>query len=1229
MDPILHILTAYLVAAVITAQEDNPTILRLGYLTGSKTPPNKPFYIKPGQSISGALTLAVEQVNNDSEVLPNHRLEMEIAETYGQEEESIRLTVLLLKSNISAYIGPQETCLHEARLAAVFNTPMISYFCTNHELSNKELFPTFARTKPHDSQISKALVSLLQHFEWKKVVFIYNDKQQKLAETIQTVLGYNDIQVTATRSFDGPYFPDTTINQSPFIKMVQDTYQMTRGKLAILMYVMLADYYEFEGLLISLKVRGLMDSGDYIVVGVDPKQYDPSDPAKYIEGIIRKKASLEVSAAFQGFISVVPAAPVYPWFENFTQIVNYYLERPPFYFHNPFNKKGSGVMKNLRPEAAYLYDAVWIYARAADAVIRAGGDPSDGRLIFQHMKGSTYKSAMGYMNHIDENGDSQGNFTLLARKRGEDDQWGLHPVGIFLINQNDTTIPVNLSFLAETINWVGGTQPVDEPPCGFMGERCIPGPQYTSQIVSGTIGGVLIVAIIAGVIAYRNWKYEQELASLLWKIEMKEVTLKMHTSNYCPGIGLARVPGCMRASMMSLSSQVDIDLRQVFTQVGSYKGAIVAVKPVHKKCVDLTREVRKELKMIRDIRHDNLNPFIGASTDPGHIFIITEYCSKGSLLDILANDDYKLDNMFIASMVFDIVRGMIYLHDSEIRCHGRLKASNCVVDSRWVVKITDYGLREFMAGAEDHNVTEFAKYQNLLSTAPELLREEGVAQCGRGTQKGDVYSFAIVLYEIHGRAGPYGDTHLTPKEIIQRVMNKYQEVPYRPKLSALGSVPKFVTDCIKDCWSEDPALRPDFKTVRRRLKNMQKGMKPNIFDNMMAIMEKYANNLEEIVEERTDQLREEKKKTEELLHQMLPCSVAEQLKMGKRVEAEAFDCVTIYFSDICGFTALSFESTPMQVVDLLNDLYTAFDSIIGNYDVYKVETIGDAYMVVSGLPNRNGDQHAGEIASMSLHLLVAIQKFKVRHRPDYLLKLRIGIHSGPCVAGVVGLKMPRYCLFGDTVNTASRMESNGLPLKIHCSLECKTLLEKLGGFQLEDRGLISMKGKGELQTFWVSGEDQKSRMNRLAPPKNQAASSPMHSPIETRKARDKRNHMALHKIASLPLFSSSDTEDSEFTPNGKPMTVAGESKGKHPRIDPTRRSASVKINLSEATVPHAKFSVFSECSNTDTLWETQENDVTDGSPAAQEDSPLLDVAPGSFEPSRPLGKRRLSGETCV
>ena len=131
---------------------------------------------------------------------------------------------------------------------------------------------------------------------------------------------------------------------------------------------------------------------------------------------------------------------------------------------------------------------------------------------------------------------------------------------------------------------------------------------------------------------------------------------------------------------------------------------------------------------------------------------------------------------------------------------------------------------------------------------------------------------------------------------------------------------------------------------------------------MMAMMEKYANNLEQLVDERTDQLQEEKKKTEALLLEMLPRPVAEQLKRGNKVEAESYDMVcnhsalfatclivfpiqvTIYFSDIVGFTDMSSKMTPLQVVTFLNDLYTCFDSIIGNYDVYKVETIGGKFI---------------------------------------------------------------------------------------------------------------------------------------------------------------------------------------------------------------------------------------------------------------------------------------------
>ncbi|KAL8591926.1 hypothetical protein ACOMHN_039979 [Nucella lapillus] len=317
-------------------------------------------------------------------------------------------------------------------------------------------------------------------------------------------------------------------------------------------------------------------------------------------------------------------------------------------------------------------------------------------------------------------------------------------------------------------------------------------------------------------------------------------------------------------------------------------------------------------------------------------------------------------------------------------------------------------------------------------------------------------------------------------EIVDSVKNKVlaEDHPFRPDVTCL-TCEDYVTSCMQECWAEQPEQRPDFKIIWQKLKPMRAGMKRNIFDNMMSMMERYQERLEELVEERTMQLVEEKKKTETLLLRMLPRTVADQLKRGEAVIPESFDSVTIYFSDICGFTKLSADSTPMQVVDMLNDLYTAFDFIVRHFDVYKVETIGDAYMVVSGLPLRNSNLHAGEVASMALALLAAIRSFRIRHRPEETLSLRIGIHSGSCVAGVVGLTMPRYTLFGDTVNTASRMETNGEALKVHCSSECRDILEKLGGYTLEERGFVNMKGKGNVLTYWLTGENPDVRKARL------------------------------------------------------------------------------------------------------------------------------------------------------
>ncbi|XP_064642107.1 uncharacterized protein LOC135496621 [Lineus longissimus] len=223
------------------------------------------------------------------------------------------------------------------------------------------------------------------------------------------------------------------------------------------------------------------------------------------------------------------------------------------------------------------------------------------------------------------------------------------------------------------------------------------------------------------------------------------------------------------------------------------------------------------------------------------------------------------------------------------------------------------------------------------------------------------------------------------------------------------------------------------------------------------------------ISKKSQELAEEKLRSDNLLDQMLPRTISEQLKKNIPVEAEYFDSVTVYFSDIVKFTEISASSTPMEVVNFLNALYVFFDEQIGNYNVYKVETIGDAYMVAGGVPERNGRQHVNEIAMMALDIIGEIEQFRIPHMPDEKLKLRVGIHTGSCVAGVVGIKMPRYCLFGDTVNTASRMETSSRPQSIHISDEMKQALDSFDKYVTQPRGRIEIKGKGVMKTYWLRG----------------------------------------------------------------------------------------------------------------------------------------------------------------
>jgi len=215
-------------------------------------------------------------------------------------------------------------------------------------------------------------------------------------------------------------------------------------------------------------------------------------------------------------------------------------------------------------------------------------------------------------------------------------------------------------------------------------------------------------------------------------------------------------------------------------------------------------------------------------------------------------------------------------------------------------------------------------------------------------------------------------------------------------------------------------------------------------------------------------LEAEKARSEELLYSMLPPHVADELKRGNKV-ARQYPDVTILFSDVVGFTEIASKVTPMEVCEMLNELYVKFDDILEEYpDIYKVETIGDAYMLICNLTSP-ADDHADQIIGCATRMQRTAST--VRSGLGQALSIRVGVHTGSVVGAVVGSKMPRWCMFGDTVNTASRMESHGLPDKIHISSAAYSAIRNKSRFQIEERGTIHVKGKGDMETYLISAQE--------------------------------------------------------------------------------------------------------------------------------------------------------------
>jgi len=447
-----------------------------------------------------------------------------------------------------------------------------------------------------------------------------------------------------------------------------------------------------------------------------------------------------------------------------------------------------------------------------------------------------------------------------------------------------------------------------------------------------------------------------------------------------------------------------------------------------------------EMRHLSKLRHPCITTVMGAVISPGaEPMLVMEYMDHGSLHDLLHNESMILDGEIVLPILRDIAQGIRFLHAANPQViHGDLKAANVLVDSKFRAKVADFGLSQKKSvGATG----------TPLWMAPELLRGES-----QNNAASDVYSFGIILYEVFSRKDPYeGEDH---REVLKLVMDPTaNKRPPTPK-----SCPKEVSSLMTECLVANPGERPSAEELDMRLKRLDVShVQPGI--TISSLQRKKQAQRAAL--------------SEELIFQVFPKNVAEALRDGLKVEAESFDCITCFFSDIVGFTTISTKLDPFKVSDMLDRLYMRFDDLSLELDLFKVDTIGDAYMAATNL-HKDQPDHAARMAKFCIAVMKASDEtlIDMDDPGKGTVQIRAGFHSGPIVADVVGSRSPKYTLFGDTINTASRMESNSLCGRIQCSdTSAELVIAQDPTITVVSRGHIKVKGKGEMHTFWIEPSD--------------------------------------------------------------------------------------------------------------------------------------------------------------
>ncbi|OQV14039.1 Atrial natriuretic peptide receptor 1 [Hypsibius exemplaris] len=631
--------------------------------------------------------------------------------------------------------------------------------------------------------------------------------------------------------------------------------------------------------------------------------------------------------------------------------------------------------------------------------------------------------------------------------------------------------------------------PPDEPQCGFDGKKCAAAVIPVEPIITGlSAGSAAVFFVVLAVYLYRQYRRARQ-ADLAWLLKWEDLLIPVVDDRDEREIRVAAMR--TRSHITGVSSKQSVeDVRdRGHTNVLPYgvywKKVLYMTRLSPKYRLALTTKVWKDIRRVSHLAdHDNVAKFIGACLEPDHVMVLYEYCAKGSLQDLLADAHFKLDWTVRFSFLHDIVKALFFIHLSSIACHGRLTSRCCFVDSRFVLKLTDYGLNSFfeLSVAEQWATKRNANYfVNMLWTAPEHIHlglSYGSEAVKEPTKPGDIYSFGIILQETILRLKPFGMFGaMSPEDIVNEIRkpNKGEDesdVSFRPILPEESANPGLI-DLAKKCWSHNPYERPSVKYIRNTMRALGKtlgfGGKATILDTLLVQMEELTVNLQSVIEERGRILLNERTGSQELLYRLLPKAFAERLALGETVHPQIFSSCSILIFNISNFSKLMGDCSVLQLTEFFLEFHQFVEERVLLHDCVKLDFHNQTGTVASGVPRPNDKNHAPETAKLALRLIYTAGEIDTCKycRSGEPIKLAIAIHTGSCVAGVIGEVLPRFCLFGETVQIAQRILEHADVFHPRCSSATKSLLDS--DFELVQHGDVFVKGKGIIVCFSICG----------------------------------------------------------------------------------------------------------------------------------------------------------------